>query len=177
MRRVSRDVQQVEIEPASIEQLAAALTPERAEHLRAVAERARRLLAGRIVWNVNATAHGGGVAAMLQTLLAYGRVLALIPDGWCWTAIRTSSGSPNDCTTSCTETPGTVDRWATVGMLSTRAFSPTIWQGFASSYALRTWSCCTTRRPLVWSTGSGERVPRVVWRCHIGADTHNDYTE
>ena len=39
----------------------------------ATAARARALLAGRVVWNVNATAHGGGVAEMLQTLLAYAR--------------------------------------------------------------------------------------------------------
>jgi len=36
------------------------------------AARARVLLADRVVWNVNATAYGGGVAEMLQTLLAYG---------------------------------------------------------------------------------------------------------
>ena len=37
------------------------------------AARARELLAGRVVWNVNSTARGGGVAEMLQGLLAYGR--------------------------------------------------------------------------------------------------------
>ena len=66
-------IQQVEIEPVSLSQLARALPPDRVEHLRAVAERARPLLAGRIVWNINSTAQGGGVAEMLQTLLAYGR--------------------------------------------------------------------------------------------------------
>jgi len=37
------------------------------------AEQARELLKDRIVWNVSATATGGGVAEMLQALLAYGR--------------------------------------------------------------------------------------------------------
>src|SRR5205823_13091482 len=36
-------------------------------------ERARKLLAGRVVWNINSTAVGGGVAEMLQSLLAYAR--------------------------------------------------------------------------------------------------------
>jgi trehalose synthase len=36
-------------------------------------ERGREVLHGRIVWNVNSTAHGGGVAEMLQSLLAYSR--------------------------------------------------------------------------------------------------------
>src|SRR5919197_1611743 len=36
-------------------------------------EVAQAALAGRAVWNVNSTATGGGVAEMLQTLLAYVR--------------------------------------------------------------------------------------------------------
>jgi trehalose synthase len=36
-------------------------------------ERARNLLAGRAVWNVNSTAVGGGVAEMLRSLLGYAR--------------------------------------------------------------------------------------------------------
>jgi trehalose synthase len=63
----------VDVEPLPLERIATLLTPERAERLRTTADRARGLLADRIVWNVNATAHGGGVAEMLQGLLAYGR--------------------------------------------------------------------------------------------------------
>src|SRR5436190_213101 len=36
-------------------------------------DRARELLAGRVVWSINSTAAGGGVAEMLQSLLAYAR--------------------------------------------------------------------------------------------------------
>jgi trehalose synthase len=35
--------------------------------------RAHTLLEGRVVWNVNSTAKGGGVAEMLQSLLAYAK--------------------------------------------------------------------------------------------------------
>jgi trehalose synthase len=63
----------VDVEPLSLERLAPLLSPERAERLRATAEFARGILEDRVVWNVNATAHGGGVAEMLQALLAYGR--------------------------------------------------------------------------------------------------------
>ena len=66
-------IEQVAVKRVSLGLLARALAPDRVEHLRAVAERARPLLAGRIVWNINSTAKGGGVAEMLQTLLAYGR--------------------------------------------------------------------------------------------------------
>src|SRR3982074_2911751 len=33
----------------------------------------RDVLAGRTIWNVNSTARGGGVAEMLQSLIAYAR--------------------------------------------------------------------------------------------------------
>ena len=66
-------IEQVDVKRVSLAQLAQALAPDRVEHLRAAAERARAMLAGRIVWNINSTAAGGGVAEMLQTLLAYGR--------------------------------------------------------------------------------------------------------
>jgi trehalose synthase len=47
------------------------LPPDRYQAVRHGIERARRLLAGRVVWNVNSTARGGGVAEMLVSLLAY----------------------------------------------------------------------------------------------------------
>src|SRR5207249_11831916 len=40
---------------------------------REAADHARTLLDGRVVWNVNSTARGGGVAEMLVSLLAYAR--------------------------------------------------------------------------------------------------------
>jgi len=59
----------------------AALSPERFRSLlgerfeevdRAIAT-SRELLTGRVIWHVNSTARGGGVAEMLQSLLAYAR--------------------------------------------------------------------------------------------------------
>jgi trehalose synthase len=59
----------------------ASLSPERFERLlgdayQQVAEAidaSRRLLKGRVIWHVNSTARGGGVAELLQSLLAYAR--------------------------------------------------------------------------------------------------------
>ena len=58
------------LDPARLEPL---IGPERMAGFEAVVERAQEALAGRIVWNVNSTGVGGGVAEMLQTLLAYAR--------------------------------------------------------------------------------------------------------
>jgi trehalose synthase len=59
----------------------ASMSPERFESLLAgrwkevdeAIKEARRLLKGRVVWHVNSTARGGGVAELLQSLLAYAR--------------------------------------------------------------------------------------------------------
>ncbi len=63
----------VDVSKMSLERFASVLPPRRFEEVRAGIHAARPLLAGRIVWNVSSTAHGGGVAEMLTTLLAYAR--------------------------------------------------------------------------------------------------------
>jgi len=66
-------VLEVHIDAVSLERLALVLDPARAERLGSNGVLARRILDGRVVWNVNATASGGGVAEMLTSLLAYSR--------------------------------------------------------------------------------------------------------
>ncbi len=63
----------MQIDPIPLERLATFLSAERAARLNEYAGRARSILAGKTIWNVNATATGGGVAEMLQALLAYAR--------------------------------------------------------------------------------------------------------
>lgn len=56
--------------------------PDRYDEVRSATERARELLEGRVVWNVNSTARGGGVAEMLISLLAYAQgATSSSPDG------------------------------------------------------------------------------------------------
>src|SRR4051795_13167837 len=66
-------MREVRIDPMSLERLASVLVPGREAVLADAALRGRALLSGRTVWNVNSTASGGGVAEMLQALLAYSR--------------------------------------------------------------------------------------------------------
>jgi trehalose synthase len=49
------------------------LEPVQWEGFAAAIERARSAFAGRVVWNINSTASGGGVVEMLRPLLAYAR--------------------------------------------------------------------------------------------------------
>jgi len=64
---------EVRVEPHPPELLSTIIGEERAARLETAADAARRALDGRRVFNVNSTAAGGGVAEMLQTLLAYAR--------------------------------------------------------------------------------------------------------
>jgi trehalose synthase len=66
-------VRGVDIGSIPLDRLTSLLDKQRAERLMDYAVRGRKLLADRIVWNVNATATGGGVAEMLQALLSYSR--------------------------------------------------------------------------------------------------------
>jgi trehalose synthase len=67
------DMEEVVVQPLSFDRLAALLPDERAQRFEDAAEQARAVFGDRVVWHVNATARGGGVAEMLQTLLAYGK--------------------------------------------------------------------------------------------------------
>lgn len=49
------------------------LADDRYEAFASLVEQAERFFQGRVVWNINSTAKGGGVAEMLQSLLAYAR--------------------------------------------------------------------------------------------------------
>lgn len=66
-------ISQVEIAPLDTERFEDVLAPDRYEKLVDTIVRALELFDGRRVWNINSTARGGGVAEMLQSLLAYAR--------------------------------------------------------------------------------------------------------
>jgi trehalose synthase len=68
-----RQLIEVDLPPAPLERLGELLPPEQAERLRANITHANDLLEDRIVWNINSTASGGGVAEMLQALIAYAK--------------------------------------------------------------------------------------------------------
>lgn len=71
--RAPGHIEEVEIEALDPARLEPLIGRDRMERFERVAEAARANLAGRVVFNVNSTAVGGGVAEMLQTLLAYAR--------------------------------------------------------------------------------------------------------
>ena len=65
------ELTEVEIRPVSPERFQEVLAPEQFSGFMEQVDRARHLLDGRTIWNVNSTATGGGVAEMLRSLVAY----------------------------------------------------------------------------------------------------------
>jgi trehalose synthase len=64
---------EIDVPIRNAEQFRGVLSAERFEEFQRGAEKARTLLAGRTVWNVNSTARGGGVAELLRPLVGYAR--------------------------------------------------------------------------------------------------------
>jgi trehalose synthase len=64
------DVAVTELDPDRFRDV---LSPEGLAQFEHTITRGRELLAGRVFWNVNSTAHGGGVAEMLRSLVGYAR--------------------------------------------------------------------------------------------------------
>jgi trehalose synthase len=175
--RSSRGLQEVEIEPAPIDLLTQFLTPERAEHLRLVAERARRLLADRIVWNVNATAHGGGVAEMLQNLLAYGQG-AGVDTRW-----LVLDGDPEFFATTKrlhNALHGDAGDGGSLGDREHAHYQDVLAANLARiSGLVRPHDLVLLHDPQTAGLVEGLRATgtRVIWRCHIGSDTQNNHTQ
>jgi trehalose synthase len=169
-----RDVQ---IEAIPLDRLTALLEPDRAERLNEYAARARVLLDGRIVWNVNATATGGGVAEMLQALLAYGRgagvdtrwlVLDATPDFFRFTKRLHNllHGSRGD--------------GGPVGDAERALYEQVLADNLTMLLGrVRPGDIVLLHDPQAAGLIPGVRAAgaHVVWRCHIGRDTPDEVTD
>jgi len=170
-------MREVEIDPVPLQRLADLLDPERGERLDSIARDAESTLAGRVVWNVNATASGGGVAEMLTSLLAYTRGAGvdtrwLVLDGnprFFRITKRLHNvlhGSPGDG-----------------GALgdSEREEYESVLAGNIKSLVHRVepGDIVLLHDPQTAGMAQGLRAAgaHVVWRCHIGRDTSTELTE
>ncbi len=68
---------EISINPITLDRLEAVISTERLGEFRRNIPEAFELLRGRTVWNVNSTGKGGGVAEMLQPMLAYVRGIGI----------------------------------------------------------------------------------------------------
>jgi trehalose synthase len=170
-------LQTVHVEALVPERLEELIGPDRAHQFETTAAAAREFLAGRRVLNLNSTASGGGVAELLQTLLAYARGVG-IDTSWmvisCGAGFFTITkrvhnllyGAPGDGGPL-----GDAERAAYESQLRDNGdelLSVVDPDDIVLLHDPQTAGLAQRLR----STGAS-----IVWRCHVGRDEPNDYTE
>jgi trehalose synthase len=174
--RVSR-LREVEIQALDAARLEPLIGRERMAQFERVAEAAQASLAGCSVLNVNSTAAGGGVAEMLQTLLAYARGAGVdarwlvIEGDPAFFAItkRIHNGLYGD--------PGDGGE---LGEPERRIYEKVLRRNADELLALiRPGDVVLLHdpQPAGLAAAAKRAGARVVWRCHVGADRPNEWTE
>jgi trehalose synthase len=157
--------------------LAPVIGPERITELYDMAAAIRERLGGQRVINVNSTATGGGVAELLYTLLGYARGVGVDAD---WVVIRGDSeffavtkrlhnwlhGSSGDGGEI-----GEAERASYERIVEANA------EGVLSAVHPGDVVIVHDPQPAGLVPRLVERGARVVWRCHVGIDRPNEWTE
>src|SRR5204862_7501889 len=170
-------VREMELRALDVARLEPLIGADRMARFEAVAESARAALEGKTVFNVNSTATGGGVAEMLQTLLAYvlgagirARWLVISGDPEFFAITKRIHngiyGSPGD--------------GGTLGAAERRHYEGVLRRNEEELLALvRAGDVVVLHDPQ--PAGMAEALrragARVVWRCHIGRDEPTEWTE
>jgi trehalose synthase len=164
----------VQVAPLAPVRFKEILTEDQSRELDDTIERGDELLGGRVVWNVNSTMRGGGVAEMLASLVAYARGAGVDSR---WVVMR---GDP--------------DFFRVTKRIHNMLHGSAGDGGGLGPDARRTYeaTCALAARELAELTEPGDLVvlhdpqtaglvqplledgARVVWRCHVGIDLPND---
>jgi trehalose synthase len=156
-----------------LERFGDVLDVDQAEALERTVTRARRLLAGRVVWNVNSTAHGGGVAEMLTSLIAYTRGAGVDAR---WAVIE---GSPEFyCVTKRIHNRlhGAVGDGGALGKAELAVYHEVMdANARAMDSLVRPSDIALLHDPQTAGLAGRlrDRGVHVVWRCHVGVDRPN----
>jgi len=168
---------EVDVQAIDAARLEPLIGAERSAQFEEVAEAAREALAGGSVLNVNSTAAGGGVAEMLQTLLSYARgagidtrwlVIEGDPDFFAITKRIHNGlyGSPGDGG----ELGATERRhYESVQRQNAEELLPLIRPGDVV--------IVHDPQPAGLVAAVKSAGARVVWRCHVGLDTPNEWSD
>jgi trehalose synthase len=169
-------LKEVDVQALDPERLEPLVGPERMERFERAAEAVRTALGGRPVLNVNSTAVGGGVAEMLQTLLAYARGagvdarwLVIEGDAPFFTITkRIHNGLYGSCGGGGPLGPEQREHYEQIARRNVEGLDQ-----------LRRGNVVLLHDPQ--TAGMAPRLRAagafVVWRCHVGRDEPNDWTE
>jgi trehalose synthase len=170
-------VTEVAVQALDAARLEPLIGPERMAAYEAAAETANAALEGRAVLNVNSTATGGGVAEMLQTLLAYVRgagvdarwlVISGDPEFFAITKRIHNGlyGYPGD--------------GGELGPAERRHYERVLRRNADELLALvraQDVALVHDPQPAGLSAALARAGARVLWRCHVGVDAPNEWSE
>jgi trehalose synthase len=173
----NRRLHEVDVQAIDAARLEPLIGAERMAQFERAAEAAREALAGSSVLNVNSTGAGGGVAEMLQTLLAYARgagidarwlVIEGDPDFFAITK-RIHNGLY-----------GTAGDGGDLGPAEHRHFEDVLRANADELLAhIRSGDVVVIHdpQPSALVAAAKSAGARVVWRCHVGLDHPNEWSE
>ena len=168
---------EVEVEALDPRRLEDLIGPERAAQFERTAAGARAKLEGRRVINVNSTASGGGVAELLQTLLAYVRGVGVDAR---WVVIEGDSAFFDVTKRIHNHLYGSRGDGGPLGTEARAAYERTLNDNASEllSY-LRPNDIVILHDPQTAGLAAAVHTAgaRVIWRCHVGRDAPNHATE
>ena len=163
----------VPVAPLRWERFSEVLDADQADALKHTVTRAQRLLAGRVVWNVNSTASGGGVAEMLTSLIAYTRGAGVDAR---WVVIE---GNPDFFRVTKrihNRLHGAVGDGGPLGQAELAVYREAMDRNVSAMDAvMRPGDIALLHDPQTAGLAGPlrDRGVRVVWRCHVGVDNPN----
>jgi trehalose synthase len=169
-------IHEVQVPVRPLASLAPIIGEERYGELQAVAHSASRSLAGKTVWNVNSTAAGGGVAEMLQVLLGYTRDagvntrwVVMGGDAEFFAVTKRIHNRLHGVAGDAGQLgPNEQAHYNDVGALNVRSMSDQVKRG----------DIVLLHDPQTagMALALAEKGTTVVWRCHVGSATTNQWT-
>jgi trehalose synthase len=170
-------VREVDVQASSAAALAPLIGDERMARYEATAQAARDVLGGRTVLNVNSTATGGGVAEMLQTLLAHARGAGIDAR---WVVIEGNPAFFEVTKRLHNHLYGTPGDGGALDDSARAVYEQTLRENADDLVTLvRPGDIVLLHDPQPAGLAAAVRQAgaTVVWRCHVGVDTPNDYSE
>jgi trehalose synthase len=168
---------EVRVEPLEPERLWALIGDERATRFKAAAASTRELLGDRQVLNVNSTAAGGGVAEMLETLLAYARGLGINAR---WLVIRGTPPFFEITKRIHNHLYGAPGDGGPLASAQRSVYERTMRDNADDLVALvRPGDLVILHdpQPAGLAPAIKDAGGVLIWRCHVGVDTQNGWTE
>ena len=172
-----RRLREVEVQALDAARLEPLIGPDRMKRFEVIAETTRAALAGRAVLNVNSTAVGGGVAEMLQTLLAYVRGAGVDAR---WLVIKGDPAFFAITKRIHNGLYGAAGDGGPLGEGERRHYEDMLQRNADELLALvRPGDVVLLHDPQPAGLAAAARGAgaRVIWRCHVGRDQPNEWTE